>query len=336
MPELPYAESMNYWLSSRKSPDANIDPILLDGRISPAVKHTYTCIRAVAGSALSVRFEMADFLETFGLNRQTFYRHLAQLVKCDVLEFGSPSGETGVMEVCFGEDGSLNNETNLPQDKPASLKNETTGVSKLRQNLKIETDGISKMRQNDDKSLNIETNLPENEPESLKNETKNAEVKLINLNSTATSTSPESEAVEEGGMGGGWIESLKNETITGKNGRGVTKSGICQAIFTDLTGMVTYPGSVDIEQVETVIWRYYQEAGEDAKTAAAALKPYWAAWSIGKRKNGRSYSRTNLSWLTDWATARDIPEQPKVKITETAEQIEVRRQKAAKLLEMVE
>ena len=68
------------------------------------------------------------------------------------------------------------------------------------------------------------------------------------------------------------------------------------------------PGSSQYQTViEAVRFLRAREKLDDA-ALQEYLAPYWLAWSGRKRLDGRPYDPANLTWLTEWALNRSIPE----------------------------
>lgn len=65
-----------------------------------------------------------------------------------------------------------------------------------------------------------------------------------------------------------------------------------------------WPGSLDweavIDSVNYLRVKYPENLIEQ-------ITPYWIAWSGRKTKNGKPYSTTNFTWLTEWAVLEQIP-----------------------------
>lgn len=73
---------------------------------------------------------------------------------------------------------------------------------------------------------------------------------------------------------------------------------IAQKIFTDVTGMATFPAKDEkqsIHAITALLARY------DRQKIVAFLKPFYRAWV------DRGYMKTNCAWLTEWAVAGEIP-----------------------------
>lgn len=264
--------------------------VLTDRRISAAALKTYACLKAAAIGKPEITFLLDDFIETFGITRQTLYRHLSLLATCAVLRYGSPGSRTftGEMHVEFlvQAGGSVSkmrnpkNETALNPPPPVKDSDSQTSeeegvinqavnaVSKMRQNLKNETAPVSKMRQNGD-------GFPWAE-----------EVDALLADDAAVETAATTRWMPQASL----------------------RSSVCASIYRHVTGFPTYPGDVLPEQVEPVLWHYYEQAAMDEVAAADALRPFWEAWTARKSKNGRPYSRTSVIWLTKWALSGEIPE----------------------------
>lgn len=73
---------------------------------------------------------------------------------------------------------------------------------------------------------------------------------------------------------------------------------IAQKIFTDVTGMATFPAKDEkqsIHAITALLARY------DRQKIVTFLKPFYRAWV------DRGYMKTNCAWLTEWAVAGEIP-----------------------------
>lgn len=77
-------------------------------------------------------------------------------------------------------------------------------------------------------------------------------------------------------------------------------------VFCKVTGMSCIPGS-EIQKVlpalEALQVKYPQE-----QELIDYLIPFWQNWIKRRTKDGRLYSKTNCTWLYDWAVAGVIPE----------------------------
>jgi hypothetical protein len=73
-------------------------------------------------------------------------------------------------------------------------------------------------------------------------------------------------------------------------------------LFKRVTGGA-FPGSDKYEFVITTI-QYLRE--KHGKGLEAYLMPFWTAWTKGKTKDNRPYSKTNPAWL-EWAVQGETP-----------------------------
>ncbi len=78
------------------------------------------------------------------------------------------------------------------------------------------------------------------------------------------------------------------------------------AIFREVTGMNAIPAS-EIEKTMPALETLWYQNDKDADSLIAFLKPYYENWIKRKGKNGAHYSKTNCSWLYDWAIAGEVP-----------------------------
>lgn len=105
----------------------------------------------------------------------------------------------------------------------------------------------------------------------------------------ATESVNESESVNKGGMGGDFNNTGRTPYIR---------------IFSAVTGMVGIPGNKPeaFAALDTLM-----DVHKSEEKVIEFLKPYWEAWRSLKTENGKSYSKTNLVWLTEKAIAEEIP-----------------------------
>ena len=74
-------------------------------------------------------------------------------------------------------------------------------------------------------------------------------------------------------------------------------------LYQEITGL--FPGKNNwgaIIEAMALLRQKYPD--QDLK---AVLPEYWAAWQRGRRKDGQSYDRFSLPWLTEWAASGVIP-----------------------------
>lgn len=70
-------------------------------------------------------------------------------------------------------------------------------------------------------------------------------------------------------------------------------------VFTQITGMLEFPAKDKtdaLEAIESLRFKY-----DTADKMIDYLTPFWNEWY------GRSYRKTNLAWLTEWAVSGEIP-----------------------------
>jgi hypothetical protein len=77
-------------------------------------------------------------------------------------------------------------------------------------------------------------------------------------------------------------------------------------LFQAITGMSAIPAS-QIQQALPALETLWYQHDKDADKLIAYLKPYFENWTKRKGKNGAFYSKSNCSWLYDWAIAGEIP-----------------------------
>lgn len=79
-------------------------------------------------------------------------------------------------------------------------------------------------------------------------------------------------------------------------------------IFHKVSGVI--PGRKDYAAVIDAFTYLRQKRPEE--DLQAYLAPFWIAWSSRRSQTtGKSYSRTSVAWLTEWAVNGQIPEFPK-------------------------
>lgn len=78
-------------------------------------------------------------------------------------------------------------------------------------------------------------------------------------------------------------------------------------VWNKITGMFTIPAK-DIDKVLPALEALYYQHGKDEAKLIEFLKPYYQSWISRKAANGLPYSKTNCTWLYDWAVAGEIPE----------------------------
>ena len=77
-------------------------------------------------------------------------------------------------------------------------------------------------------------------------------------------------------------------------------------LFQAITGMAAIPGT-QLDKVLPALETLWYQHDKDADGLVAYLKPFYDAWTKRKSKNGTHYSKSNCSWLYDWAVAGEIP-----------------------------
>ncbi len=80
-------------------------------------------------------------------------------------------------------------------------------------------------------------------------------------------------------------------------------------VFSKVTGMAAIPAG-DMPAVMTALDALWQQKGKTVDSLANYLTPFYEAWTSRRGKNGAFYSKTNCTWLTDWAVAGEIPPAP--------------------------
>lgn len=78
-------------------------------------------------------------------------------------------------------------------------------------------------------------------------------------------------------------------------------------VWNKITGMFTIPAK-DIDKVLPALEALYYQHGKDEAKLIEFLKPYYQSWISRRAANGLPYSKTNCTWLYDWAVAGEIPE----------------------------
>jgi len=94
-------------------------------------------------------------------------------------------------------------------------------------------------------------------------------------------------------------ENKEEEEATAAAPRFIDSIG-AQQIFTEVTGMMTFPATSRDDDIERIT-ALYQEHNSGL---IDYLKPYYAKWCKSKTRDGRPYSKTNTGWL-DWAVASE-------------------------------
>ena len=74
-------------------------------------------------------------------------------------------------------------------------------------------------------------------------------------------------------------------------------------LFEKVSGV--FPGSKHYREIVDVMQHLCRKHG---KGLESYLEPFWSAWSKGRTKDGKPYSKTNPAWLTEWAFQGEIPQ----------------------------
>jgi len=79
-------------------------------------------------------------------------------------------------------------------------------------------------------------------------------------------------------------------------------------VWSAVTGQPAIPGNAGdvMEKLDALL----DSVGGNEQALIDRLKPCWDAWTRGKRKDGRSFSRTNTGWV-DWAIDGRVPDMPR-------------------------
>jgi len=77
-------------------------------------------------------------------------------------------------------------------------------------------------------------------------------------------------------------------------------------VWSKVTNMVTIPAGQS-DKVLPALEALYYKHNRDEPALIEYLKPYYAAWTSRRTKDNRQYSKSNCTWLYDWAVAGEIP-----------------------------
>jgi hypothetical protein len=79
-------------------------------------------------------------------------------------------------------------------------------------------------------------------------------------------------------------------------------------IYTSVTNQMTIPAK-DMTMQNRILdaLQIVQDKQGGPQAAVDYLKPYWKAWTERKTVDGTQFSKTNTTWLLEWAVAETIP-----------------------------
>lgn len=76
-------------------------------------------------------------------------------------------------------------------------------------------------------------------------------------------------------------------------------------LFEDVTGRL--PGISQYKIVIETVLYVRKNKTKGLQSVVDYLKPFWLAWSTRRGKDGKIYSPSNLTWLTEWAVNGSVP-----------------------------